>query len=177
MKDAFRKRARGKQPDAEDEVEVAPKPKGKGRGRGRKAKADVAASAEQQVESEKKDETPVPEASGGKPEGSSPNKRPQKSRKQAPANPEDAAKAVKDAWAHKDWCLVFGYKLFIIKNTFIYIYYTTLGCTYKIMSVFRSWNSKLPGSLFLLIFMEIESRTRCQRTMSFRVVLLVCCAL
>ena len=119
MKDAFRKRARGRQPDAEGEVEVAPKPKGKGRGRGRKAK-DAAASAEQQVES-KKDETPVPEASGGKPEGSSPNKRPQKSRKQAPANPEDAAKAVKDAWAHKDWCLVLGYKLVIIKNTYIYI--------------------------------------------------------
>lgn len=130
VKDAFRKRARGKQPDPDPEGEVpdgapkpkgnpegeapdvAPKPKGKGRGRGRKAKnlpqADAAASTEQQVEPKKQDETPEANG-GGKPENSTPNKRPSKSRKRGtePANEEDATKAVKDVWTHKDWCLVF----------------------------------------------------------------------
>ena len=173
VKDAIRKRARGKQPDANDEVaDGAPKPKGKGRGKGRKTKNpqpahEPAASTEQQVEPEKKDET-------GKLETASPNKRPSKSRKRVePANQEDAAKAKKDAWASKDWCLIsmFKYTMLSISNQMC-CWVSDIYCV-----CFRSWSSKLRGSLFLLISLEIESRIRCQRTVSNRAVLLVCCAL
>lgn len=105
MKDAFRKRARGKgaEPAGEHEVsEVASKPKGKGRGRGRKPK-EGAAPSEPQPDVCKEDDTPQPDAHGPT-ENPSPNKRPSKSRKQAkePADKDEASKALKDAWAKKD---------------------------------------------------------------------------
>lgn len=102
VKDAIRKRTRGKQPDPENE-DMIPKPKGKGRGKGsRKPKvvAEPAPAASATQPEPKNQDVPSADGQNAADENRSPNKRPAKSRKQA-KEPEDK-EALKKAWSQKD---------------------------------------------------------------------------